>query len=50
MAASAFRVQPHDAQAHDVMGAIERPTAANLRLIEEFTMISRAREGASDKN
>jgi len=50
MAASAFRVQPHDAQAHDAAGAIERHTAANLRLVEEFTIISRARVGASDKN
>src|SRR5713226_9258279 len=38
MAASAFRVQPHDAHAHDVTGAIDRQTTANLRrLIEVFT-------------
>ena len=46
MAASEFRVQPHDAHAHDVTGAIERHTTANFkRLIEEFTKISRTHEG-----
>jgi hypothetical protein len=44
MAASAFKVQPHDAHAHDVTGAIDRHTTANLRrLIEESTNFSRAR-------
>ena len=50
MAASALSVQPQDAHAHDVTGAIDRQTTANVRrLIEESTKFSRAREGASDR-
>ena len=50
MAASAFKVQPHEAHAHDVTGAIDRHTTAKLRrLIEDSTNFSRAREGGSDR-
>jgi hypothetical protein len=42
MAASAFSVQPQDAHAHDVMGAIDMHAAAAVRrLIEQFTNFSR---------